>query len=262
MVIKRGREVYSPLKKYYRSFEVPIKEVGHLLKIEGRTIEPQKWQGTETKEAMLELMNYSFNCRISSDIKVLQEQIKPNLPWADDHFQERVGGEPLNPGEEFRNWPYFNKKRFQEKFQDDENFAFTHTYMERFWSPHKKGIRYDYGNTGDLIELLVREPYTRQAFLPIWFPEDTGAKHGGRVPCTIGYHFMRRKNNLYIFYPIRSCDYLRHFRDDIYLACRFLLWLLDELKKRDLENWEDIRPGVLNMHIYSLHVFAREKNIL
>ena len=31
---------------------------------------------------------------------------------------------------------------------------------------------------GDVIDLLEREPFTRQAYLPIWFPEDTGAFHG------------------------------------------------------------------------------------
>ncbi len=91
------------------------------------------------------------------------------------------------------------------------------------------GIRYNYGDFGDVIRLLQREPFTRQAFLPMWFPEDTGSVHGERVPCTIGYHFMRRGNYLHIVYYIRSCDYLRHFRDDIYVACINLMWVLETL---------------------------------
>ena len=124
------------------------------------------------------------------------------------------------------------------------------------------GIRYNYGDFGDVIDLLQREPFTRQAFLPMWFPEDTGSVHGERVPCTIGYHFMRRGNYLPIVYYIRSCDYLRHFRDDIYMACRKLMWVLETLKERDPERWEDVVPGYYAMHITSLHCFNKEKGVL
>ena len=122
-----------------------------------------------------------------------------------------------------------------------------------------EGIRYEYGDFGDVIDLLQREPFTRQAFLPMWFPEDTGSVHGERVPCTIGYHFMRRGNYLHIVYYIRSCDYLRHFRDDIYMACRKLHWVLDTLKERDPERWGEVTPGYYAMHITSLHCFNKEK---
>jgi len=125
-----------------------------------------------------------------------------------------------------------------------------------------KGIRFDYGDLGDVIDLLEKEPFTRQAFLPIWFPEDTGVTHGERVPCTIGYHFMRRDKFFHISYFIRSCDYIRHFRDDIYLAIRKLMWILDELKKRDPEGWKNVVPGYYSMHIISLHCFNKEKGLL
>jgi thymidylate synthase len=96
----------------------------------------------------------------------------------------------------------------------------------------------------------------------MWFPEDTGSVHGERVPCTIGYHFMRRGNYLHMVYYIRSCDYLRHFRDDIYMACRKLMWVLDLLKERDPERWGDVVPGYYAMHITSLHCFNKEKEVL
>ena len=63
-----------------------------------------------------------------------------------------------------------------------------------------------------------------------WIPEDTGAHHGERVPCTLGYHFIRRDDYLHMFYFIRSCDYIRHFRDDIYLAMRKAHYILEGLK--------------------------------
>ena len=63
-------------------------------------------------------------------------------------------------------------------------------------------------------------------------------------------------------YYIRSCDYIRHFRDDIYMACRKLMWVLDILKKRDPVRWNNVKPGYFAMHITSLHCFNKEKEIL
>lgn len=247
-------------------------------------VHTEKWQGKEIKEdskyRMIEILNHSFSCAISPDIKELVEQIEPNLPWADDHFEERVGGIPLNPPPSHNWWPFAQKNN--EEFGGTTTFS--HTYPERMWPKfggeafddmgiktneeyskeygNHLGLRYHYGDLADVLDLMEKEPFTRQAFLPIWFPEDTGVVHGGRVPCTIGYHFIRRFNYLHIVYYIRSCDFFRHFRDDIYLACRKALWVIDELKKRNPDEWNDVLPGMLTMHITSLHAFQHEKILL
>lgn len=233
-------------------------------------VHTEKWQGKEIKEddrfRMIEILNHSFSCAIDPDIDVLKEQIKPSLPWADDHFQERVGGLPLNPPPSHNWWPFAQKNNAE--FGGLEKFS--HTYPERMWpkyasdEPNSKmqGVRYDYGDLQDVVRLIHKEPFTRQAFLPIWFPEDTGVVFGGRVPCTIGYHFIRRFNHLHVVYYIRSCDFFRHFRDDIYLCARKVLWILDKLRELDPEEWKDVEPGMLTMHITSLHAFAHEKQLL
>ena len=59
-------------------------------------------------------------------------------------------------------------------------------------------------------------------------------------------------------YYIRSCDFLRHFRDDVFLACR----LTQELIKRSDNLPKSIEPGKLYMHITSLHVFYGERGLL
>lgn len=228
----------------------------------GYKVVTEKWQGIDnTQNPMWETLNTSFSFVIPKTIQELREEVKPNLPWADDHFQERVGGEPINPGNEYKNWPFYVYKKENDKFRT-ENEKFSHSYMERIWTPALEGIRYEYGNFDKVLDLLQNEPFTRQAFLPIWFPEDTGATHGGRVPCTIGYHFIRRAEWFHVVYYIRSCDYLRHFRDDIYLAIRKLHWILDNLKERDPEKWGNVTPGTYTMHITSLHVFEAEKGVL
>ena len=256
------------MKTFYKPSEA-IKWTKEKLIDHGYVVKTERWQGIESPDDMWETMNHSFQFFIPESIQELVEEVKPNLPWADDHFSERVGGEPLNPPPSNEWWPFNQKKN--EKFKKDAKFS--HTYPERLWSrfagdkfehidePHK-GIRYDYGDFGDVVNLLQREPFTRQAFLPMWFPEDTGVVHRERVPCTIGYQFMRRGDRFHIVYYIRSCDYIRHFRDDIYMACRKLMWILDILKTRDSETWGDVKPGYFAMHITSLHCFNKEKGIL
>lgn len=237
------------------------------LKWESSEVPVGHWQGIDAPMPTVEVFNHLLCCNVNPDLDVLKEQIQPNLPWADDHFMERVGGEPLNPPPSSDWWPFAQRGNKEFKEQD----KFTHTYPERFWprwagsnvyKDGNRGIRYRYGDLNDVIKLLVREPLTRQAYLPIWFPEDTGAVHGGRVPCTLGYHFMRRGNELHMFYTIRSCDFVRHFRDDIYLTCRLLLWVLNELKESDPKTWDEVVPGDLTMHIYSLHIFTADRPLL
>ena len=225
----------------------------------GDSVSNKRWQGKDSHEdefSTFEVTDWTFSAPVEPLIGALQEMIKPNLPWADRHFLERVGREPLNPGNEYKNWPYYKHDEFR-----TEGEKFTHTYMERFWAPHKPGIRYAWGNLDDVISLLARDPSTRQAYLPVFFPEDTGAVHGGRIPCTLGYCFLCRRDKLHIFYPIRSCDLFRHFQDDVYLACRLLLWVLRELQYKD-PHWDQISPGDLTMNIYSLHIFHNEVNLL
>ena len=41
----------------------------------------------------------------------------------------------------------------------------------------------------------VKEPHTRQAWIPLFFPEDTGVGDGGRKPCTLGYQIIVREGN-------------------------------------------------------------------
>ena len=43
--------------------------------------------------------------------KDLANETKADLPWAEDHFQERVFGHPRNPGQEYKNWPYYDHSK-------------------------------------------------------------------------------------------------------------------------------------------------------
>ena len=220
-----------------------------------------EWQALKDVPQALtrEVTDVVFEWPIPNSITMLQIETNPNLPWAEDHFQERVSGIPYNPPPSHEWWPHAQASNEEHrKFE-----RFSHTYPERFWpraalkdrGREPVGIRYRYGDLTDVVSLLQRSPFTRQAYLPVWFPEDTGAHHGERVPCTLGYHFLLRDDRLSCRYFIRSCDFLRHFRDDVYMAARLTQWVAWELPG-------DIQIGNLVMVIGSLHIFDGEQSTL
>jgi len=243
------------------TFSEAIGEVGRLLAETSYLVHPARWQGLDVSSKpeadMREILNVNFSVPLGGieDLGTYQFQIQPNLPWADLHFDERVCGKPLNPGETWKSWPWAlsaDKHR-------TENDKFTHTYMERYWPsyPGRRGLRYLYGDLDDVVTQLKEEPETRQAYLPVFFPEDTGAIHRGRVPCTLGYHWIQRNGFLHTTYYIRSCDYYRHFRDDLYLTLRLSLWLLQQLRTRD-SRWDQVRLGLFSFNCVSMHMFINE----
>lgn len=231
-------------------------------------VRASRWQGVDVSSkpdmATRELLNTSFQVPLRGleDLKQWSDDTRANQPWADVHFLERVGGEPLNPGESWKSWPWGHSA---DKFRNATTGQFDHTYMERFWpkyagdqDPHddpRRGIKFEYGDLNDLVTHLAGDPLSRQAYLPIWFPEDGTCT--GRRPCTLGYHFINRYDYLHVTYYIRSCDFIRHWGDDCYLAIRLTLWILDRLRERD-GRWRDVRPGMFTMHIVSLHLFEND----
>lgn len=258
--------------KIYGDFDKAVEYATHRILETSYPIDTGKWQGMKTPQEMRETLNVSFSVVMSDCLDKIRKQIQPNLPWADEHFEERVGGKPINPGKSYLNWPYASKSK--ESMKEEK---FNHNYMERIWPKYAseghleqleddqyilRGIRYKVGDFNDIIEHLKNDPYSRQAYLPIWFPEDTGVVHGGRVPCTLGYHFIRRGNHLHVVYFIRSCDIMRHFRDDMYLAVRKVMWLIGKLINEDKDNWIDVKPGIFTMHITSLHCFKSDYQLL
>ena len=265
-----------------------------------------EWQSTDVSgskvHATHEVTDVTITMAIPDDASNLALAMHPhvNQEWADEHFLERVGGVPVNPPPSHERWPWARHNGNHQKADQ-----FSHTYPERMWPKHagdidchhgyvvsgpsdimpvdkygqaddgkqvcngRSGIRFEYGDLSDVVDLLVRSPLTRQAYLPIWFPEDTGSVHGERVPCTLGYHFMVRDGRLSCRYYMRSCDLIRHFADDVYLASRLTQWVTDEWNARayytdrapdgspqDPPFWKALTPGDLIMHISSLHAFV------
>jgi len=203
--------------------------------------------------------------------------------WASEHFEERVSGLPLNPAPSHTRWPYAVRGNAD---HTDAATRFDHTYPERFWPKHAghdhdalgerwreavdnfcggtPGVRFHYGDLNDVVDLLIRNPLTRQAYLPVWFPEDTGAVDGQRVPCTLGYHFMQRGGRLSVRYYLRSCDLYRHFSNDVFFCAALVHWICNKVSEKTVNRDQFIhfRPGGMVMHISSLHAFVGDEKKL
>lgn len=223
----------------------------------------------DTTASTHELLFVSEQFRVPMSREEWQQVVKPNLPWAEDHFQERVGGKPLNPAPSEAWWPFARKNNAEHK---DELQMFSHTYPERFWPKFaaagepdipgidfpllgRQGIRFLYGDLSNLLTILRDNSNSRQAYLPIWFPEDLSAADlGERVPCSLGYHFMSEADRrLNCVYTLRSCDLVRFYRDDMYMAGRLLQLVAQQTQ---------MVPNRLVVHINNLHCFPGDRPYL
>lgn len=286
----------------FPTFQHAVLTAFNQMRDESVLVRRENWQGVNVARrpemGAHELLHWSMRTPMPVEtLDYYRAQIKPNLPWADSHFEERVCGQPINPGVEWANWPW---GKSADKFRDG-NGMFNHNYMERYWPRRagmvsvptltamdyrneleevaraqmgevyridllnsNAGIREHYGDLNDVVEQLAKDPTTRQAILPVFFPEDTGGAKGGRVPCSIFYQFMlsgQDLDQLDVVYYLRSCDLIRHFRDDIYLTVRLLLWVLDRLREVPNDNgapWESVVPGDFVMTIGNLHCFRND----
>lgn len=216
------------------------------------------WQSKKTDLKVRELDSVVFKFKVPSHGVTWANICQPDSPWAEDHFLERVSGQPLNPAPSYKWWPWHSKKH-EEDFKTE---VFDHTYPERFWprfNGHgeiRMGVRFDYGDLDDVVQQLKKDPFTRQAYLPVWFPEDTGAQ-AQRVPCTLGYHFIRNGPCLDIKYFLRSCDLTRHFLNDVYMAGRLLQWMVDRVTNDGTLPYP--WPGTLTMFVSNLHMFVADE---
>lgn len=233
-----------------------------------KLVSTEQWQSRPTNGnpalQTYELLNhYVTTSFVPVTPEELAAQVGPNLPWAEEHFLERISGQPLNPPPSWERWPFASSAA---SFRKDKKFS--HTYPERMWPTFhpngrvRKGVRFTYGDFNNVIELLARQPGTRQAYLPIWFPEDTGVVHGERVPCTLGYWFIIRNGLLHLSYFIRSCDFYHHFRDDVYLTIRLQQHVMGRLLNLDQPHLNQLGIGSFSMWIGSLHLFVNDRRKL
>lgn len=191
-----------------------------------------------------ELQNYSY-CLLdakSQDIPGVTQ------PWADAEFLERVTdpflrspegelSEPhfLNPG---KAWEL--RKEVWTEYLHEGKMAYT--YNELIWNNDQ---------VTKIINRLKEDPDSRQLWISLWNPDKDPDFLGGisRVPCSLGYGLQVRDGKLNLHYVMRSCDFATHFRNDVYLAIRFLEWVAEKT---------GYPVGSFTHTIFSLHVYNKD----
>jgi len=194
-----------------------------------------------------ELQNYSY-CLLdakSQDIPGVSQ------PWADAEFGERVTDpwyrtpdgkvdplhtpEYLNPGSAWR-----LRKEVWTEYLHEGKMAYT--YNELIWN-NDQAVK--------VINRLKEDPDSRQLWISLWNPDKDPDFLGGisRVPCSLGYGLQVRDGKLNLHYVMRSCDFATHFRNDVYLAIRFLEWVAEKT---------GYPVGSFTHTIFSLHVYNKD----
>lgn len=223
--------------RIYKHFKEAISEVERDLVEMGIRVHPKTYQdkNVEYDEGFetLELQNYIYTV-----LDPTRKNIGESQPYCDAEWKDRVEGimgNPRNPGEAYKT----RLDVWQQFLEVDGRFAYT--YSERYHLNDQ---------VNKIIERLAEDNDSRQLFITMWDVFDTG-KLGGisRVPCSLGYLIQVRKQRLNMTYLMRSCDFVTHFRNDIYLsAC------LQEY----IANTGGFDIGTFTHWIGSLHMFKKD----
>ena len=190
-----------------------------------------------------ELQNYSY-CLLDAKSQDIPGVIQP---WADAEFEERVtdpwvrcsGGkgypEFINPG---KAWEL--RKEVWTEYLHEGKMAYT--YNELIWNNDQ---------VTKIINRLKEDPDSRQLWISLWNPDKDPDFLGGvsRVPCSLGYGLQVRDGKLNLHYVMRSCDFATHFRNDVYLAIKFLEWVAEKT---------GYPVGSFTHTIFSLHVYNKD----
>jgi thymidylate synthase len=183
----------------------------------------------------LELQNYMYSV-IEPDYRDVEGV---HEAWVEAEWKDRLAGQ-LNPGHSWKNrrelWlPLMEFHNDWARVKERGTFAYT--YSMRMGGNHIRKV----------IDELEVHPNSRQLWVPVWdqrLDEDRRGKR--RVPCSLGYFFMKRSGKLNLTYVMRSCDYATHYPNDVALAT-----MLQEYVAEHTES----EMGTFTHVVFSLHVY-------
>jgi thymidylate synthase len=216
--------------RFFSSFREANNEIRRDLAELGTSVHPQTMQdkdiandpGYDTRE----LLNYSYTV-----IEPELGELHPSQPWADEEFEERISFVNEEHAEAWKLRP--------EVWQEFANRGFSYTYGERYF-PSLESI----------IGELKEHPESRQLYMSVWDPILDADKLGKlRVPCSLGYWFVKRGGRLHMTYMQRSADFATHFENDQYLSYKLQRYVAEQA---------GVPAGRFTHWIGSLHVYQKD----
>lgn len=234
--------IYTNAQEMVEEVKRDLAEMGIVVK--PATMQDKYIKGNPDYETR-ELQNYSY-CLLDAKSQEIPGVIQP---WADAEFQERIT-DPWSREDGGIDWPYPNfinpgkawelRKEVWTEYLHEGRMAYT--YNELIWNNDQ---------VTKVINRLKEDPDSRQLWISLWNPEKDPDFLGGvsRVPCSLGYGLQVRDGKLNLHYVMRSCDFATHFRNDVYLAIRFLEWVAEKT---------GYPVGSFTHTIFSLHVYNKD----
>lgn len=220
--------------RIYKNFSEAVNEIRRDLAEMGIDVHPDtmqdKFVGDSEEYDTKELQNYIYTVINPAESLC---QLNPTQPWADGEFFERTSNTPMNPGEAYK-----LRDDVWNEFLHDGKFSYT--YPERMYLKLER-----------VIEEALRHPNSRQLYLSIWDPKVDTYRAGEqvRIPCSLGYLFQIRRGQLDITYFMRSCDFVTHFQNDVYLATKLMIYVAKRL---------GVKPGNFTHYVGSMHVYKKD----
>jgi len=221
--------IYTNFKEMYSEVLRDVAELGVRVKSES----VQNIQDVGEEYDMKEIIGYSYELTETEDYA--NSFTNRECSWLDAEFGERINPHLVNPGEAWK-----LRREVWELFLNRYG-KFDYTYNQRMRV-----------QLFSLISELKKKPNTRQAVMTIYSHQKDIEYLGGyrRIPCSLSYQFILRREHLNVIYNMRSCDVTTHFRFDAALACMLVNYVASQIS--------DTKPGSLIHNIGSLHIFRKD----
>lgn len=246
--------------RIFKNFAEARSEIARDLKEMGLRVENKSMQDKKGSFPTLELINYGYTVTQPEMI-----DLDPTQPWSDAEWADRreaIMGKimPLGNAWQLRkdahmDWEYFLE---YDGAPIPDGMTLEQCRQESPEALHDPmRLAYSYGERlalNDQVLKVIRElrvnPTSRQLYVAMWDPNQDIDRIGRRrVPCSLGWHFMMRNGYLHITYTMRSCDFVTHWQNDVWLALRLLDFVC-----RATGN----KPGQFSQFINSFHVYEKD----
>lgn len=248
------------MSRIFKDFTEARGEIARDLKEMGVKVDNVMMQDKEGCFPTLELINYSYTVT-----QPMVQDLDPTMPWATTEWGDRVQAIMGNPSPLGTAW----LTRADDKMDWSEFIEFDGRPLPHGVSLHEARmahpraandpvrLAYSYGERfalNDQVMRVIRElrrnPQSRQLYVAMWDPYQDSERLGvRRVPCSLGWHFMMRGGKLNITYSMRSCDFVTHWQNDVWLT----MMLLDLVCMKTGNE-----PGQFSQFINSFHVYEQD----
>lgn len=191
--------------RFYKNFIEAQNEIGRDLAELGILVQPETMQAIYVADnpeyQTKELANYIYTVTHPdyTEIEGVHED------WVHREWRDRKAG-GLNPGTAWKQREDVWRPLLEVDDEEHHNMRFSYTYSMRMGGEHLQYI----------IDEIKVHPHSRQLFLPVWDRTVDEKRRGKkRVPCSLGYWFVMRNDQIHITYMMRSCDFVTHYPNDV-----------------------------------------------